>query len=125
MFKKILSTVLLLAVIFTVFSMAFVPCSAATVTDGEKFYTLGDANDDGLTDIRDLVRIKLYTADTTTTIAEVAADLDLRPTNIKLRQRMINIVMEITGTDNAAAEKLLEDNEFNIRKAIDAFKENS
>lgn len=76
MFKKILSTVLLLAVIFTVFSMAFVPCSAATVTDGEKFYTLGDANDDGLTDIRDLVRIKRYTADTTTTIAEVAADLD-------------------------------------------------
>ncbi len=51
--------------------------------------------------------------------------VNLRPTNIKLRQRMINIVMEITGTDNAAAEKLLEDNEFNIRKAIDAFKENS
>ena len=50
--------------------------------------------------------------------------INLRPTNIKLRRRMINIVMEICGCDDATAEKLLEENEFNIRKAVDTYKEN-
>lgn len=49
--------------------------------------------------------------------------INLRPTNIKLRQRMINIVTEITGSDNETAEKLLCANEFDIRKAVNAFKE--
>ena len=49
--------------------------------------------------------------------------INLRPTNIKLRQRMINIVTEITGSDNETSEKLLCANEFDIRKAVNAFKE--
>ena len=49
MFKKVLSTVLLIVMVFAV----SLPCSAAVVTDGEKFYVLGDANGDGTMDIRD------------------------------------------------------------------------
>lgn len=56
MFKKVLSTVLLIVMVFAV----SLPCSAAVVTDGEKFYVLGDANGDGTMDIRDLVRVKRY-----------------------------------------------------------------
>ena len=43
MFKKVLSTVLLIVMVFAV----SLPCSAAVVTDGEKFYAFGDANGDG------------------------------------------------------------------------------
>lgn len=50
--------------------------------------------------------------------------INLRPTNIKLRRRMINIVMEICECDYVTAEKLLKENEFNIRKAVDTYKEN-
>lgn len=50
--------------------------------------------------------------------------INLRPTNIKLRRRMINIVTQFCGCDEAAAEKLLEENDFNIRKAADTYKEN-
>ena len=49
--------------------------------------------------------------------------INLRPTNIKLRARMISVVSEILGTDSEDSEKLLEDNGFNIREAIEAYKE--
>ena len=74
--KKILSTVVLIAIITAVFSVAIVPCSAAVVTDGENFYTLGDANNDGVMDVRDLVRIKRYIADNSVEIIIIAADID-------------------------------------------------
>ena len=48
--------------------------------------------------------------------------INLRPSNIKLRDRMIRIVVEITGTDYADAERLLEENGFVIRDAVAAFK---
>ena len=46
--------------------------------------------------------------------------INLRPANIKLRDRMIRIVRDITGEDYDTSERLLEENEFNIRKAIEA-----
>ncbi len=46
--------------------------------------------------------------------------INLRPTNKKLRERMIGITMEITGLDHGAAEALLEENEFSIPRAAEA-----
>ena len=45
--------------------------------------------------------------------------INLKPTNIKLRARMIGIVSDICGVDAACAEKLLTENDFSIRKAIE------
>ena len=45
--------------------------------------------------------------------------INLRPANLKLRDRMIRIVQEITGVAYDEAEKLLEDNDFVIRKAVE------
>lgn len=47
--------------------------------------------------------------------------INLRPSNIKLRDRMVRIVCEITKLPYEDAEKLLEKNGFVIRKAIEAF----
>ena len=47
--------------------------------------------------------------------------INLRPSNIKLRDRMIRIVCEITKLPYEDAEKLLERNDFVIRKAIEVF----
>ena len=44
--------------------------------------------------------------------------INLRPTNIKLTARMVRIVREITGLEEEAAKKLLEENDWNIRKAV-------
>lgn len=46
--------------------------------------------------------------------------VNLQPSNIKLRDRMIRITCDITGLDYASAEKLLEENDFEIRKAINS-----
>ena len=48
--------------------------------------------------------------------------INLRPTNIKLRDRMIRIVTEIIDVNYDEAEKLLEENGFVIRDAVSAFK---
>lgn len=48
--------------------------------------------------------------------------INLRPTNIKLRGRMIRIVSDILGTDAEESERLLEKNDFNIRSAVGAYK---
>lgn len=48
--------------------------------------------------------------------------INLRPTNIKLRGRMIGIVSDILGTDAAESERLLSENDFVIRKAIAAYR---
>ena len=47
--------------------------------------------------------------------------INLRPTNIKLRRRMIGIITDIMGLDATAAEALLEENGFVLRAAIDAY----
>lgn len=44
--------------------------------------------------------------------------INLKPTNIKLRDRMIRIVCEITGCDYEKSEQLLENNDWVIKKAI-------
>ncbi len=44
--------------------------------------------------------------------------INLRPTNKKLRKRMIGIVDEILNCGEEKAEQLLEENEWNIRNAI-------
>ena len=45
--------------------------------------------------------------------------INLRPTNKKLRRRMIGIVTEILGCTAEKAEELLETNEWSIRKAVE------
>lgn len=50
--------------------------------------------------------------------------INLRPTNIKLRARTIRIVSEITGLSLDASEKLLEENDWVIKKAVAANKAN-
>lgn len=49
--------------------------------------------------------------------------INLRPSNIKLRARMIRIVSDITGADSATAERLLTENGFVIRDAVSAYRE--
>ena len=45
--------------------------------------------------------------------------INLRPTNKKLRKRMIGIVTEILGCTEEKAETLLDKNEWSIRKAVE------
>ena len=45
--------------------------------------------------------------------------INLSPTNIKLRDRMIRIVVEILGCSCEEAERRLEENEWKIRKAVE------
>ena len=47
--------------------------------------------------------------------------INLRPSNVKLRARMIRIVSDITGADLARSEQLLTDHGFVIRDAVRAF----
>ena len=47
--------------------------------------------------------------------------INLRPTNIKLKGRMIGIVAEICGVDDDEALRLLEENDFSIRKVFEKF----
>ena len=44
--------------------------------------------------------------------------INLKPSNIKLKKRMIGIVVDILGCDEQKAESLLEENEWNIKKAV-------
>lgn len=48
--------------------------------------------------------------------------INLRPSNVKLRDRMIRIVSDITGETIEMSERLLNENDFVIRRAIDAWK---
>lgn len=45
--------------------------------------------------------------------------INLKPTNIKLKDRMIRIVSDIKNCDKETAEKLLEDNNWVIRNAVE------
>ncbi len=47
--------------------------------------------------------------------------INLRPTNKKLRARMIRITAAITHTDEVTAERLLIENDFNIRRAVSGY----
>ena len=47
--------------------------------------------------------------------------INLKPTNVKLRDRMIRIVRDITGANYETSEKLLEENGFVIKNAVNAF----
>ena len=48
--------------------------------------------------------------------------VNLKPSNSKLRRRMIGIVCEITGLGFEDAERLLEENDFSIPKAVNSQK---
>ncbi len=48
--------------------------------------------------------------------------VNLQPSNVKLRDRMIRITCDITGLDYNHCEQLLEENNFNIKRAVDASK---
>lgn len=49
--------------------------------------------------------------------------INLRPSNIKLRDRMIRILREITELPYEKCEALLEENEFSLKKALKALEE--
>ena len=51
--------------------------------------------------------------------------INLRPTNQKLKNRVIGIVREITGLAEADAVQYLEDHQWNIRNAAEAYKRDS
>lgn len=71
--KKVIT--LFLSVLFVCGSLC-VTCLAASVTDGENYYTAGDVNNDGSIDICDLVRMKKYIVDNKTEIIFNAADIN-------------------------------------------------
>ena len=48
--------------------------------------------------------------------------INLRPTNKKLRERMIGILSDIVGVDREESERLLCENEFSIPRAAEAYK---
>ncbi len=48
--------------------------------------------------------------------------INLRPTNIKLRRRVISIVCEICGCNEELAVKMLDENEWSIRNTVENFK---
>lgn len=48
--------------------------------------------------------------------------INLKPTNVKLKQRMIGIVCDITGCAAKTSEELLEKGEWSIRAAIELYK---
>jgi N-acetylmuramic acid 6-phosphate etherase len=47
--------------------------------------------------------------------------INLRPTNIKLKARMVGIVAEICEVSEEKALALLEENEFSIRKVFELY----
>lgn len=49
--------------------------------------------------------------------------INLRPSNIKLRDRMIRILVEITSLSYQQAEAVLEENGFSLRAALDTLEE--
>lgn len=51
--------------------------------------------------------------------------INLKPSNIKLKNRMIGIVKDITGVDEEKALSLLENNDFVIRKAVECYENES
>jgi N-acetylmuramic acid 6-phosphate etherase len=46
--------------------------------------------------------------------------VNLKPSNMKLKARVVNIVSEIRSCDTKTAAALLEQNEWNIKKAVTA-----
>ena len=46
--------------------------------------------------------------------------INLKPTNEKLKKRCVGIVSEITGEPYEVSEKLLEDNQWDIKRAVNA-----
>ena len=45
--------------------------------------------------------------------------INLKPSNVKLKNRILGIVMDITGESVDEAERLLDTADWNIRKAIE------
>ena len=50
--------------------------------------------------------------------------IDLNPSNIKLRDRAVRIVCELTGATAAEAKRTLEENGWIVREAYGALKKN-
>ncbi len=48
--------------------------------------------------------------------------INLKPSNIKLRKRVISIVRELTKLDEEAAIRALDANDWNIRKTASALR---
>ena len=49
--------------------------------------------------------------------------INLKPSNQKLEKRVLQIVMDLTGLDGENAGKLLDDNQWNIRQAVESYKQ--
>lgn len=51
--------------------------------------------------------------------------INLKPSNEKLEKRVLRIVMDLTGLEEPKAKALLDQNEWNIRKSVDQFRQSS
>lgn len=93
----------MLLVLMTVGS--FNVCNAAElVTDGENFYSQGDANGDGVIDVRDLVKMKKYIVGTSNDITFVAADLDCDDQIVARDLTLLkHILLGVMSTDDEVA----------------------
>ncbi len=49
--------------------------------------------------------------------------INVRPSNLKLKNRMVRIVQDILGCDEILAEQLLNESEWDIKKALKQIKE--
>lgn len=103
MMKKLVKIIASLVAVITVLGCAFT-CSAAVVTDGSNFYDLGDANMDGVVDIRDLVRMKKYIVkieETALFVSDIDGDGTVASTDLTLFRKYLLEVIDVLEPDNS------------------------
>lgn len=103
MMKKLVKIMASLVAVITVLGCAFT-CSAAVVTDGSKFYDLGDANMDHVVDIRDLVRMKKYSVkmdNKALFVSDIDGDGNVASTDLTLLKKYFLEVIDVLEPDNS------------------------
>lgn len=93
-------------------SIAIVTDTGAEVVTGSTRMKAGSAHKMVLNMISTAVMIKLGNVYENMMI-------NLKPSNVKLRDRMVRITCDILGCDRERAEKRLEESDWNIRKAVE------
>ena len=103
MMKKLVKIIASLVAVITVLGCAFT-CSAAVVTNGSEFYDLGDANMDGVVDIRDLIRMKKYIVETDKTalfVSDIDGDGSVASTDLTLLRKYFMEGIDVLEPDNS------------------------
>ena len=103
MMKKLVKIIASLVAGITVLGCAFT-CSAAVVTNGSEFYDLGDANMDGVVDIRDLIRMKKYIVKIDKTalfVSDIDGDGSVASTDLTLLRKYFMEGIDVLEPDNS------------------------